>query len=102
MKQRDAGAPRQPKRRLRSVSVTARLLALVLVPLLGMLVMAAGQVRDRQATATSAAEVHHAVDRIGRLVTLRTALYRERAYMATVLLIRSAGILTVPEASKLV
>jgi diguanylate cyclase (GGDEF)-like protein len=102
MTRREAGGAPLPRRRLRSVSITTRLLALVLLPLLGMLVMAAGQVEDRQATASSSAQVHHAVDRIGRLVTLRTALYRERAYMATVLLIRSAGIITVPEASKLV
>src|SRR5262245_5139862 len=75
----DAVAAARPARR-RSMSVTARLLVLVLVPLLGMVAVVGTGLRDRADMSDSSTHVARGVERMQRLVTLRLVLGQERFY----------------------
>jgi diguanylate cyclase (GGDEF)-like protein len=72
---------RRPRlHRLPRLGVTARLLLLVFVPLLGLLTLSLSIAHDKRDTADMAATVDRDVERISRITAVRAALFRERVH----------------------
>jgi diguanylate cyclase (GGDEF)-like protein len=69
-------SPRGP----RSLGVTGRLFTLVLIPLVGLLVLANAMTQLRRNAADDAARIESAVAQVSRLAQARAALFRERSY----------------------
>jgi diguanylate cyclase (GGDEF)-like protein len=87
-----ADVPDGPTRwRLRGPGVTARLLALVLVPLLGLTGLVVSTVQAKRRSADVAGLVQENVDRVRQLATFRTALMQERSLVEVIGIGRAAG-----------
>jgi diguanylate cyclase (GGDEF)-like protein len=79
--------------------IAARLLTIVLLPLLGMLVFAASSIGVRFTAADRATEIQADMTRVNRLVALRSALFQERVPAEAVGVLTRLGI-PLEEASK--
>jgi diguanylate cyclase (GGDEF)-like protein len=67
-------------RDIRRLGVTGRLFSLVLIPLVGLLVLANAMTQLRRDAADDAARIESAVEQVSRLAQARAAIFRERSY----------------------
>jgi diguanylate cyclase (GGDEF)-like protein len=78
--------------RLSNAGVAPRLLVLVLVPVLGLLLFAASAVALRSSANEQAGEIQQDVERIARLVAVRSALFQERVPSDSATTLRRMGV----------
>ena len=78
--------------RTRRWGIATRLLALVGVPLVGLLVLAGALTRARVEATDTSTRIEHEVDRVSRLAALRAALHAEQVPLQTIMEMGPVGV----------